>query len=416
MFFEKTVLPNGTTIISEQMGSVRSIALGIWFSVGSRDEEPAEAGMSHFLEHMMFKGTSVRSARDISEEFDRLGAEINAFTSKEYTCYYARFVDEHLDRAFSILSDMVTDAALDNAACESEREVVIEEIARMEDTPDDQIHEIFSRVLWPTHPIGLPVLGDKESVATFDHGRSTAFRAKHYLSGNCVVAAAGNVSHDELVALTKKYLTGIPHGERIGRPAVKESGSSNLAVLEKETEQAHICYGLATMDANHPDRFALSLFDAVLGGGMSSRLFQEIREKRGLAYAVYSFSALYQDTGEFAVYVGTRPSNAEEVVGLIASEVERIASDGVLPEELDRVQQALKGHLVLGMESTRMRMTRLGKNEVVGGEILSTNEIMARVDAVTMDDIRRVSEEVLSKQKVLAVIGPFSADQFAGAV
>ena len=225
MFFEKTVLPNGTTIISEQMGSVRSIALGIWFSVGSRDEEPAEAGMSHFLEHMMFKGTPVRSARDISEEFDRLGAEINAFTSKEYTCYYARFVDEHLDRAFSILSDMVTDAALDNAACESEREVVIEEIARMEDTPDDQIHEIFSRVLWPTHPIGLPVLGDKESVATFDHGRSTAFRAKHYLSGNCVIAAAGNVSHDELVALTKKYLTGIPHGERIGRPAVKESGS-----------------------------------------------------------------------------------------------------------------------------------------------------------------------------------------------
>ena len=415
MFYRKTVLDNGITIMSEPMDSVRSIALGIWFAVGSRDETPEEAGMSHFMEHMMFKGTPSRSARDISEAFDRLGAELNAFTSKEYTCYYSRFVDEHLPRAFELLSDMVVNASLTDEACESEREVVIEEIARMEDSPDDQIHEIFSHALWPSHPIGLPILGSRERVATFDHAQSATFREKHYLTGNAVVAAAGNVDHDEVVALAEEHLR-LPEAPRSVRAEAHAVSSPRLAVLSKETEQAHICYGVSTMNAHHPDRFALSLLDAVLGGGMSSRLFQEIREKRGLAYAVGSFSALYQDTGEFAVYAGTRPGNAEEVITLIQAEMQEIAEHGVKPEELERVREAATGHLVLGLEATRARMTRLGRNEITGGEILSADEVMLRFSAVTMDDLRRVSADVLSRDKVLAVIGPFDEQELQGLV
>jgi predicted Zn-dependent peptidase len=411
MFYRKTVLDNGITVMSEPMDSVRSVALGIWFAVGSRDESPAEAGMSHFMEHMMFKGTPSRSAKDISEQFDRLGAELNAFTSKEYTCYYSRFVDQHLPTAFGILADMVVAASLEDGACASEREVVIEEIARMEDTPDDRIHEIFSHALWPDHPIGLPILGNRGTVGGFDHSQSVEFRKKHYVTGNCAVVAAGSVDHDELVALVEKHLVGVPKGPRSVRPVAETAGEARLAVLEKETEQAHICYGVAALNAHHPDRFALAVLDGVLGGGMSSRLFQEIREKRGLAYAVYSFSALYQDTGEFAVYAGTRPEKAEQVVKLIRIEMQRVAESGVTPEELDRVRQAAMGQLVLGLESTRMRMTRLGKNEVTGGEILSADEVMERFDAVTMEDLKRVSADALSREKVLAVIGPFTRER-----
>ena len=217
MFYRKTVLDSGITVISEPMDSVRSITLGIWFAIGSRDESPAEAGMSHFMEHMMFKGTPTRSAREISEEFDRLGAELNAFTSKEYTAYYGRFVDEHLFRAFEVLSDMVVNSNLDDPSCTSEREVVIEEIARMEDSPDDQIHELFSRGLWPDHPIGLPILGSRETVGGFDHAQSARFRSRHYVTGNTVVAAAGNVDHDELVALAETKL--VRPGRRPARGA-----------------------------------------------------------------------------------------------------------------------------------------------------------------------------------------------------
>jgi predicted Zn-dependent peptidase len=413
MLYRKTVLDSGITVMSEPIDSVRSVALGIWFAVGSRDESSDEAGMSHFMEHMMFKGTPTRSAKDISEQFDRIGAELNAFTSKEYTCYYARFVDEHLPTAFEILSDMVVSATLDDDSCNSEREVVIEEIARMEDTPDDRIHEIFSRAVWPDHPIGLPILGSRETVGGFSNAQSVAFRSKHYLTGNCVVAAAGNIDHDNIVALTERFLDGLMVGARSVRPVAKAAGKSQIAVLEKDTEQAHICYGVEALNAHHPDRFTMSVLDGVLGGGMSSRLFQEIRERRGLAYAVYSFSMLFQDTGQFAVYAGTRPDNAMEVIRLIQTEMEKVAENGVEPAELDRVRQAAKGHLVLGMESTRNRMTRLGRNEVTGGEILSADEIMERFDDVTMDDLRRVSADALSREKVLAVIGPFTHDMLA---
>lgn len=412
MFYRQTVLDNGVTVITETIDTVRSVALGIWFAVGSRDETPAEAGMSHFMEHMMFKGTPTKTAAEISELFDGLGAELNAFTSKEYTCYYARVVDQHVSTAVETLSDMVVNSLLADDACTSEREVVIEEIARMEDTPDDRIHELFSSALWPNHPIGLPILGTRDTVGGFDHTQSAAFRAHHYKTGNCVVAAAGSVDHDQIVALVSDYLT-LPEGPRSERPIALGSAISCLAPLEKDTEQSHLCYGTACMNAHDPDRFALSVLDNVLGGGMSSRLFQEIREKRGLVYAVYSFAALYQDTGAYAVYAGTRPGNIEEVVGLIKREMENVHSNNITAEELTRAKESLKGHMVLGAESTRSRMTRLGKNLVISGELLSLDELVERIDAVTLDDTARVADRIFSGERVLAVIGPHAQGDIA---
>ena len=408
MFYRKTILENGITVITERMDTVRSVAMGIWFAVGSRDEIPAEAGMSHFMEHMMFKGTPTRDAAQISETFDGLGAELNAFTSKEYTCFYARLVDEHVPTAVEVLSDMVCNASLAEDSCVKEREVVIEEIARMEDAPDDRIHEIFAKALWPKHPIGLSVLGGRETVASFGHDSSAQFRARHYTTGNCVVAAAGNVDHDQLVDLVREHLV-LEKGPLSDRPEAKAAGSSRLTVLEKDTEQSHICYGMATMNAHHEDRFVLTILDTVFGGGMSSRLFQEIREKKGLVYAVYSFHSLYQDTGQMAIYAGTRPGNTEEVVRLIQTEAERMKTGGITATELERSKESIKGHLVLGLESTRNRMTRLGKNVVTGGELLSVDELVIRIDKVTLDDILRVADDVFSAERVLALIGPYSA-------
>ena len=287
------------------MDSVRSITLGIWFAVGSRDESPAEAGMSHFMEHMMFKGTPTHSAKDISEEFDRMGAELNAGTSKEYTMYYARFLDEHLPKAFELLGDMVVNSLCAEEECERERKVVIEEIGRMEDNPEDLVGEVFEAALWPEHPIGLPIIGTRETVGSFGHAEAVEFRRKHFITGNVVVAAAGNVDHEELVALSERCLTDLPVGPRTTRGLRSPETQNPVACVERDTEQAHILFGVLDHGLARPDRFALQIMSDVLGGGMSSRLFQEIREQRGLAYAVQTFPSLHQDTGEFCVYVGT---------------------------------------------------------------------------------------------------------------
>lgn len=413
MFYRETTLDNGVTVLTERIDSVRSVALGIWFSVGSRDEDSPEAGMSHFMEHMMFKGTPTRSAAEISEQFDRIGAELNAFTSKEYTCYYSRVIDEHLPTAVEVLSDMVGHASLTDESCEKEREVVIEEIARMEDTPDDRIHELFAQTLWPHHPIGLPILGSRESVGSFDHAAAAAFRTRHYLTGNCIVAAAGNVDHDALVALVKQHLQ-LPGGLRSARSASGARATARrISVLTKETEQAHIAYGVAGLSARSPDRFILAVLDAAFGGGMSSRLFQEIREKLGLAYSVYSFHALYQDTGQWTMYAGTRPDNAGKVISLIQAEVDRLLDFGLTADELSRSKESIKGTLVLGLENTRNRMTRLGKNAVTDGEMLSVDEVVARIDEVDLDSAHRVAREMFAGDRVLALIGPYGEDEVA---
>ncbi len=406
MFYDKTVLPNGMAVITERMDTVRSVAIGIWVAVGSRDEDFADAGMSHFLEHMMFKGTPTRSAADISQEFDRLGAELNAFTSKEYTCYYARVLDQHVPTAIEILSDMVVSSTLEPDAIVSERGVVLEEIARTEDAPDDRVHELFAQTLWPEHPLGRPVLGQRSTVGAFDRNQSMAFKTGHYSTGSTVVAAAGDVDHKALVELVKQHLT-LPEGEGSRRVHAEPETESRLEVLRKDTEQAHICWGVQGLEACSDDRFALSVLDSTLGGGMSSRLFQEIREKKGLAYAVYSYHSLYQDTGGYTVYAGTRPGNMEEVVRLVQAEVEKVKQDGITAEELDRAKESMKGSLVLGLESTRNRMTRLGKAHVTGAPILSLDELVERVEAVTGDQVTELARQLFGGAQALAIIGPF---------
>jgi predicted Zn-dependent peptidase len=411
VFYDRTVLDNGITVISESIPTVRSVALGIWVAAGSRDENPDEAGISHFLEHMMFKGTSTRSARDISESFDRLGAEVNAFTSEEATCYYSRVIDRHADEAFGVLADMVVDSSFDEEASTSEREVVLEEISRTEDTPDHKVDDLFSRTIWPEHPIGRPVLGERETVGAFVPAQLHSYTSRHYRTGDIVVAAAGNLSHDDVAALASTALTGLPVGPRAERELRPAEAARHVAVATKETEQAHICWGTLSIDANSADRFAMDLLNAVLGGSMASRLFQEIREKRGLAYAVNSYNALYTDTGAFMVYAGTRPENTKLVVELITAEVAKVLDSGITAAELDRARESVDGHMVLGLENTNRRMMRLGGPEVGGRELLSIDEVIERYGAVTLEDIHRVAKAALGGPRTLAVVGPHTSDE-----
>lgn len=414
MFYERTRLPNGTIVLTETIPTVRSVALGIWAAAGSRDETPEEAGISHFIEHMMFKGTPTRSARDISEAFERIGAEVNAFTSKEHTCYYSRVIDRHAPEAFAILADMVVSSVMDQDACRSEREVVLEEISRSEDTPDDKVHDLFAQALWPDHPIGRPVLGEKETVGGFLPPAVFSYTGRHYRTGDIVVAAAGNIAHADVVRMATELLAGLPVGDRAARDEWTPVAARHVDMLTKDTEQAHICYGTFGLPAPHEDRFVVSVLDAVLGGGMASRLFQEIREKRGLAYAVYSYHAQYRDCGSMTIYAGTRPDNTAQVVQLINEEVDRVVESGITAAELDRAREALKGSLVLGLENTNTRMVRLGRGEIGGVELLSIDELIARFEAVTLGDVARVAAATLGGPRTLAVVGPHQLDDIDG--
>lgn len=411
MFYDRTVLDGGITVISETIPTVRSVAMGIWTAAGSRDELPQEAGISHFLEHMMFKGTSTRSAQDISEAFDRLGAEINAFTSEEATCYYSRVIDTRAPEAFGVLADMVVDSAFKKKDALSERKVVLEEISRYEDQPQDKVDLMFADALWPTHPVGRSVLGRTETVGAFLPEHLRSYTERHYRTGDIVVAAAGNLAHDDVVALAASGLSGLPTGPRAERPRVVAEPGRHVAVATKPTEQAHIFWGTLAMDAKSSDRFPMSLLNAVLGGSMASRLFREIREKRGLVYAVQSMHHMFGDTGAFGVYAGTRPENTKQVVELITSEVAKVLDSGITADELERARESVDGQLVLGLENTSRRMMRLGAAEVGDRELLSIEEVLERYDAVTLDDILRVARETLGGPRTLAVVGPHSHEE-----
>lgn len=412
MFYERTVTEEGVTVITERMDAVRSVALGIWVAAGSRDEAPGEGGVSHFVEHMMFKGTPTRSASDISEAFDRLGARFNAGTDKEYTTYYCQVIDQHWADAFRILGDIVVNSLMEEASLKSEREVVLEEISRSDDAPDEKVHEVFADALWPTHPLGRPILGTRESVGAFMPTDVFAYTGRRYRTGDVVVSAAGHIDHEQLVSLVREVVT-LPQAERAPRDLVAPDITNRFELLTKETEQAHICWGVRGLESGHPDRFAMGVLDSILGGGMSSRLFQEIREKRGLAYAVGSYHAQYLETGQYTVYAGTRPENAEEVVRLIKAEGDRFLADGATDDEVYRAKESMKGQVVLSMENTNARMARLGKSEITHGELLSLDEIIERIDSVGHADIARVAEASLGGPRVLAMVSPFTRDQVA---
>ena len=411
MFYQKTILDNGVTVISERMDAVRSVSLGIWFKVGSRDEHDAQQGISHFMEHMMFKGTEKRDAFTISQDFESIGAEQNAFTSKEYTCYFSRFVDDKLPRIVEILGDMITSSLLDQTAIDSEREVVIEEIARSEDTPDDYIYELFTQALFPTHSLGRPIIGTREVVGSFVHDDCVAYHRAHYHADNCIVTASGSIDHAELVALCEKHLSKLSRGKRNTREIVEPQVRDAFAIMKKETEQAHIIYGMPGISLGDDDRFAGALLDTALGGGMSSRLFQEVREKRGLAYAVYASTIPYIGAGQFVIYAGTRPSNIQEVVSIFKSEVGLMLEAGLTTEELERVREYVIGHIVLSTESTSQRMLRLGKNSISDIELLSLDETIERYRQVELEDVMRVAQRVLALDPTIAVISPLEDNE-----
>ena len=412
MKFARTQLDSGATVVTERMDEVRSVSVGFWWDVGSRDEPDNLAGTSHFLEHLLFKGTPTRSAKDIADAFDAVGGDINAFTGKEYTCFYSRVLDDDLPMAFDVLSDMVKNSVVDPEELESERKVILEEIAMHEDAPDELVHDLFYRSLWAQHPLGRPVLGYNDTVGGVSRDEVVGYWQDRYAPPNLVVAAAGHVDHDDLVGRVEAVFS-----ERRGTRTSRDGGAPKtmrgVKVYKRPTEQAHIIVGTPALPRAHPDRHALGVLDTVIGGGMSSRLFQEIREKRGLAYSVYSYRSLYADAGSFAVYAGTTPQNAETVIDLVQEEVASVLEDGITATELERAKGHAKGALVLSSEDPGSRMNRLGRQQLTTGEILSIDELIEKFDQVTMDDVKRVADDVLGKRDLqITVVGPFEEDAF----
>jgi predicted Zn-dependent peptidase len=414
----RTEYASGLRVISEEMPEMRSVALGVWVDVGSRDEPTDIAGASHFLEHLLFKGTESRSAREIAEAFDAVGGDLNAFTAKEYTCYYCRVRDQDLSMAVEFMSDMLQNSVLRETDFEAERMVIVEEINRQDDAPDDLIHDLFAATVWEGHPLGRPVLGTRETITGVSRDQIKDFYDRLYRPQHFVIAAAGNVRHDELCGLLEQYMA---TGEKLSTsltPKVRAGGdapavSGKNLVRHRGTEQAHILFGTSAPSRRDPDRFTFGVVNSSLGGGMSSRLFQEVREKRGLVYSIYSHHSMFAETGLFGVYAGTTPARAAEVLSIIRAQIEDIVDGGLKGDELERAKGHLKGSFVLSLEDTGGRMSRIGRSEISHGEILSVDEVIERTDAVTADDVLRVAKEYFTRPLSLAVIGPFSEDAFA---
>ena len=397
------------------------MSLGVWVGTGSRDEHPRISGSSHFLEHLLFKGTPDRSALEIAAAFEAVGGDLNAFTDREMTCFYARFLDKDLGMAVEHMCDMVQNSLLRRPDFESEKQVILEEINMYEDSPDDLIHDLFFENLWPGHPLGRSVLGTKRSINAVSRDQVNRFYRKHYGPSNFVIAAAGNVDHAQLVKLirrgmdTGRILRGSSRRPLLDAREVPEP-SGKISVGKRPTEQAHILIGTNGVARSDPDRFAFGLVNDALGGGMSSRLFQEIREKRGLAYSVYSYHSMFTEAGVFGVYAGTAPNHAHQVLELAQRELQDVAENGISDAELEKSKGHMKGSMALSLESTSSRMSRLGRSEVARGEVLTVKEMLKRIQAVTPDQARAAARRILSQPMSLSVIGPFKANEFRGAL
>jgi predicted Zn-dependent peptidase len=412
----RSVLPGGLRIVTESLPAVRSAAVGIWASVGSRDEDPDHAGATHYLEHLLFKGTSKRTALEISAAMDAVGGELNAFTGKEYTCYYARVLDADLPLAIDVLADMVTGSLIEPKDVDAERGVILEEIAMNEDEPSDTVHEAFSEQLFGDSPLGRPILGSVASINEITREQIADHYAVRYTPPDLVVAVAGNVDHDVVTRQVADAFGAALAGDAAPTPPRLGSTDNSLApgtgvrLVPRSIEQANLVLGCAGMSRTDTDRFAVGVLNAALGGGMSSRLFQEVREKRGLAYSVYSFASQHSDTGMWATYIGCLPAKADEVLAICQEEIAKVISGGLTDAELDRGKGQLRGSLVLGLEDPSSRMSRLGKSELVYSRLEPVDEILASIEAVTHDDVRQVAAKILGRPKVLAVVGPFDDD------
>jgi predicted Zn-dependent peptidase len=415
----RTVLPGGLRVITEFLPAVRSVALGIWVGVGSRDEDLAHAGATHYLEHLLFKGTSRRTALEISAQMDAVGGEMNAFTSKEYTCYYARVLDADLPLAVDVLSDMVTSSLIAPKDVDAERNVVLEEIAMNDDDPSDTAHEAFTAKLFGDTPLGRPILGSVDSINAITRDHILEHYQARYTPEHLVVAAAGNLDHETVVSLVSQAFGRAL--DRVAEPAPPRLNGSDSSrpsgfgaqagvgttLVSRGIEQANLVLGCEALARTDDRRFALGVLNAAFGGGMSSRLFQEVREKRGLAYSVYSFAAQHADTGMWGIYVGCLPAKADEVLAICAEEITRVVEGGLTDAELARGKGQVRGSIVLGLEDPSSRMSRLGKSELVYPRLEPVEEVLTSIDAVTHDDIRAVAAEILTLPKALAVVGPF---------
>jgi predicted Zn-dependent peptidase len=418
-----TVLSGGLRVVTETLPTVRSAAFGIWAGVGSRDEDAAHAGATHYLEHLLFKGTKRRSALDISAAMDAVGGELNAFTGKEYTCYYARVLDADLPLAIDILSDMVTSSLVTPKDVDAERGVILEEIAMNDDDPSDTAHEAFTAQLFGDTPLGRPILGTADSINAITREQIREHYVARYLPPDLVVAAAGNLDHDTVAAHVERAFGPAEAGDaepaapRLSGPRRQAPAGTGVRLVSRGIEQANMVLGCEGLSRTDERRFALGVLNAALGGGMSSRLFQEVREKRGLAYSVYSFASQHADTGMWGVYVGCLPSKADEVLTICQEEIGKVIAGGLTDAELARGKGQLRGSLVLGLEDPSSRMSRLGKSELVYPRLEPVEEILASIEAVTHDDVRQVAVDVLSQPKALAVVGPFDGDAaFAAAL
>jgi predicted Zn-dependent peptidase len=390
------------------MASVRSISLGIWIGAGSRYETEDESGVSHFIEHLLFKGSKRFGVTEIARIFDTLGGEINALTAKEYTVLYARFIDEHLEEAFDVMADMVINPTFNDI--DLEREVVLEEIAMYEDTPGDQIADYLTEEIFGKHPLGKSVIGTADIISNMSAGQIGGYHAGHYTLPNMVIAAAGNVEQEQLEELAVRHLAS---GNRAAPAAVMTEGetppepSSGACIYKKDTQQYHVCFGGIGLSRHSDERYALSILDGILGSSASSRLFQEVREKRGLAYAVYSFDRMYSDTGLIGVYFGCRGDSVAEITGIVREQVESLIDHHVDEEELNRAKESAKGRILLGLETSHSRMYRLGKLTVTDSDILPIDEIITRVDQVTAEHIQDLAARLYRPERLSAVaIGP----------
>jgi predicted Zn-dependent peptidase len=412
----KTILPSGLRIVTEEVGTVRSAAVGIWVNVGSRDETPSVAGASHFLEHLLFKGTKRRNAMEISSSIEAVGGEMNAFTSKEYTCFYARVIDTDLALAVDVISDLITSSVVKADDVDSERNVVLEEIAMRDDDPSDLIHDLFLETFYGDTHLGRPILGTVDSIKGMSRNSVYNYYKKKYQPSDLVVAVAGNIKHKKVAnlveaALAKDNFLDVPVAESNLRTAArtKIAGHHKVGIIERKTEQAHLLLGVEGVGRNDDRRFALSILASALGGGMSSRLFQEIREKRGLAYSVYAYVQQFAGSGSLGFYAGCQPAKAEEVVKIIQAVTHDVAENGLTDEEIIRAKGSVTGSLVLSQEDTGSRMSRIGKSELVYGEIMGFDEILAAINKVTPAEIRLLASALLPKPSTLALVGPFKS-------
>ena len=416
---KRTVLPSGLRVVSQSVPGFRSVTFGVWVGVGSRDEPDHLAGATHFLEHLLFKGTERRDALEISAAIDAVGGEMNAFTGKEYTCYYARVLDSDLPLAVDVICDMITSATLTAADVESERDVIDEEIAMHADETSDHIHDLFAEQLWGMSPLGRSITGSPESVAGLTREQVVGWYRRRYKPSDIVVSVAGNVDHADVVRLVRKaferhWVTteAEPAPVRLGaaEPVPTYGG---VRVHHRDVEQAHLVLGMPGLMRNDERRYVAGVLHGIVGGGMSSRLFQEVREKRGLAYSVFTFGSAYADSGMVGVYAGCLPKKAGEVLDVVRAELEVIANGNITPDELLRGKGQMRGSVVMGLEDAGAKMTRIAKAELVYGELPTVDDILHRIDAVTLDDVSQLAAELYAGTPALTVMGPYDEDSTA---